>query len=218
MRRVAFLLFAAFCYSIPAVGDPTHVTLTYPVGGETFAPGTHVKVEWKLQVPHSQQNWDLYFSSDGGATWTAIQENIPTSITSFDWTVPEMETTHGRIKVVQDNSGLDYTAACPDFTIEAVATIAEGSGSVPASAELLASYPNPFAGSAHIQYVVREAGPVTLQVYDVEGHLVDTLVDGRKHPGQYMETFDAHGLADGTYLYRLTTPSRQLTLIGIHAR
>lgn len=218
MRRLALFSAVALFYSITAVADPTHVSLTYPVGGETFAPGTHVKIEWVLQIPHDQQNWDLYFSPDGGSTWDAIQEDLPISLLSFDWTVPDIETTNGRIKVVQDNSGLDYVATCPDFSIEAVATTSDGAGSLPDMPVLMSSYPNPFGRSTSVRYSVAEPGRVTLEVYDLQGHIVRQLVDGQRYLGGYVETFDAQELPAGIYLYRLTTPSARETRVMIHTR
>ncbi len=41
--------------------------LLYPTGGETFNPGDTVLIRWEEIVSHNTQNWDLYFSSDGGS-------------------------------------------------------------------------------------------------------------------------------------------------------
>jgi serine protease len=42
-------------------------------------------------------------------------------------------------------------------------------------------------------------------IYDVLGREVATLVNERRAPGIYHDTFDATGLASGVYVYRLTT-------------
>jgi photosystem II stability/assembly factor-like uncharacterized protein len=52
---------------------------------------------------------------------------------------------------------------------------------------------------------------VRLIVYDVLGREVAVLVNERKAPGMYEVTFDASGLASGTYLYRMTAGSFQET-------
>lgn len=94
-----------------------HVGLDYPVGGETFIQGQTVTVEWHIVAFHPQLNWDLFFSEDGGNTWQPIQLDIPVEIQTFEWIVPAVATTLGRIKIFQDNVEHDYLDVSMDFTI-----------------------------------------------------------------------------------------------------
>jgi len=97
-----------------------HVSLDYPVGGETFNQGDTVNVQWHILIPHDLQNWDLYFSDDGGATWQVIELDLPPSQFNYLWVVPGIATTQGRIKIYMDNSGTDYEDESGDFTITLV--------------------------------------------------------------------------------------------------
>ena len=65
------------------------------------------------------------------------------------------------------------------------------------------AYPNPFANETTIAYSLREAGSVTLKVYDTLGREVATLVDGEQAATRHEVTFDARGLAAGIYVVRL---------------
>jgi hypothetical protein len=94
-----------------------HVELDYPTGGESFESGQNVHVTWHIIIPHDQIDWDLYLSLDGGATWEDLQLGIPVGITYYDWTVPEVNTSMARIRIVQDNEILDYTDMSFPFTI-----------------------------------------------------------------------------------------------------
>jgi len=94
-----------------------HVALDYPVGGETFNQGDTVNVQWHIVIPHDLQNWDLYFSDDGGVTWQAIELDLPPSQLDYPWVVPGNATTLGRVKIYMDNSGTDYEDQSGDFTI-----------------------------------------------------------------------------------------------------
>ena len=94
-----------------------HVALDNPLGGETFIAGEIVIAEWHETIPHNTLNWDLYFSSDEGITWEIIEADIPYAVLSYEWTVPEIITTQGRIRVVQDNEGMDYNDFSQNFTI-----------------------------------------------------------------------------------------------------
>jgi hypothetical protein len=65
------------------------------------------------------------------------------------------------------------------------------------------NYPNPFNPSTKINYTLPRAANVTLQVFDVLGNEIETLVNESKQPGNYEVEFNGIGLASGMYLYRI---------------
>ena len=69
--------------------------------------------------------------------------------------------------------------------------------------KLFDNYPNPFNPATTIKYQIPNAGFVTLNVYDVLGNEVATLVNERKEEGRYEITFDASTLSSGVYIYQL---------------
>ncbi len=75
---------------------------------------------------------------------------------------------------------------------------------VPAAVELT-TYPNPFNPSSNIHFTLTEAGPVTLQVYNLNGDLVSILVDGNLSAGSHQVSFDGGNLPSGVYIARITT-------------
>ncbi len=79
----------------------------------------------------------------------------------------------------------------------------EAETELPASIRLLGNYPNPFNPSTRIQYVLPQAGNVTLELFDVLGRNLMTLNPGLQSAGEQVFTFEANGLASGTYLYRI---------------
>lgn len=79
------------------------------------------------------------------------------------------------------------------------------------------NYPNPFNPSTTIRYQIPEIGHVRLQVFDVLGREVATLVNDDLQQGEYEATFNATGLSSGIYYYRLESAgpvqTRQMLLL-----
>ncbi|WP_340103851.1 T9SS type A sorting domain-containing protein [Rhodohalobacter sp. 8-1] len=89
---------------------------------------------------------------------------------------------------------------------------------LPSDIKLGQNYPNPFNPTTNISYEVPVRSKVTLEVYNMLGQKVATLVNNEsKAAGHHTVSFDAGNLASGIYLYRLNAGgqmmSRQLSLI-----
>jgi hypothetical protein len=75
---------------------------------------------------------------------------------------------------------------------------------IPSGLELKAS-PNPFNATTAIRFELRVASLVNLKVYDSNGRLVATLVEGWREAGDHEVTFYGSTLASGVYLAKLTS-------------
>jgi hypothetical protein len=82
-------------------------------------------------------------------------------------------------------------------------------GSLPASFTLDQNYPNPFNPSTVISYKTAADGFVTLKVYDILGNEVAEPVNEFKPSGSYTISFDASGLSNGIYMYKLSAGAYQ---------
>ena len=87
----------------------------------------------------------------------------------------------------------------------------------PRTFDLLQSFPNPCNPTSVIRYAVPRRGHVTMQLYDIQGHLVSTLVSANLEAGYYVVEFDGRQLASGVYFYRMQASgylsTRKLLLI-----
>ena len=76
---------------------------------------------------------------------------------------------------------------------------------VPTQPVLHQNYPNPFNPTTTINYKLPKTADVKLEVYNLKGRLVATLVDGRKNAGAHHVTFTNTSLPSGAYVYKLTS-------------
>jgi len=80
-------------------------------------------------------------------------------------------------------------------------------GPVLQAAVLQTPTPNPFSSATAIRFELPASSPTRIDVYDVSGRLVDTLMDGMMTAGIHSVEFDGSGLVSGVYLVRLTSGS-----------
>ncbi|MBI2429919.1 MAG: T9SS type A sorting domain-containing protein, partial [Ignavibacteriales bacterium] len=89
--------------------------------------------------------------------------------------------------------------------------IASG-GSIPTDYSLGQNFPNPFNPATTIRYNLPHSGQVTLEVFNIVGQKVATIVDQVQSAGEWSVRWngeDASGklVSTGLYLYRLTAGS-----------
>jgi hypothetical protein len=66
-------------------------------------------------------------------------------------------------------------------------------------------YPNPVYHSCKIEYTIAKECQVSIEVFDIEGRKVATLVDCQQSAGEHRAAFDASALPAGIYFYRIVT-------------
>jgi hypothetical protein len=71
--------------------------------------------------------------------------------------------------------------------------------------DLSQNFPNPFNPSTSINFTLPERDFINLEVFNVMGEKVKTLVNEFKVAGTHTIQFEANELASGTYLYVLRT-------------
>jgi hypothetical protein len=73
------------------------------------------------------------------------------------------------------------------------------------------NYPNPFNPVTTIPYQMAKNGKIRIDVFDVLGRRIQTLVDTEVKAGSYSVSFNASNLASGVYLVRMTTEGFSFT-------
>ncbi len=97
------------------------------------------------------------------------------------------------------------------WTFEVIPGINDTSPTIPAGLSLNQNYPNPFNSQTMISYFLAENSNVKLDVYNLLGQHVQTLVNSSVKAGEHSISWDASDMSSGIYFYKLTTGEKSTT-------
>ncbi len=109
--------------------------------------------------------------------------------------------------VLTSKSGVEYPLNCDsEFKVpsEERFTLEKRTG-IPLEFALNQNYPNPFNPTTTIQFTLQMHGNASLQIYDITGRLVETLVNGKLGAGTHSVVWDAPNVSSGVYFYSIRT-------------
>ena len=173
---------------------------------------------------YSLNNLELWFDHD-------VQTNYPVEIGAVDWYGWKLirfpmnfwgrmgELFLHSIVIRQNPEGLrSSTIYFDDLQMDVTVGLENTEGGAlagPDNFHLYQNYPNPFNPITVIRYSIGRTpseqasatSKVELNVYNLLGQKVATLVSERQIPGDYTVAWDASGFPSGVYVYRLTTSS-----------
>lgn len=64
-------------------------------------------------------------------------------------------------------------------------------------------FPNPFNNNVVLEYTTFTSGFVSLSIYDLQGKLIERLVNGKQEQGFHSITWDAEQVSKGLYRYSI---------------
>ena len=193
-------------------------------GGSTWTPVTNTG------ITSESSSKSVFFLNDNTTGW--IGENIQqqqgelavilhTTDGGSSFTIQDLEIsdTINCIFFWDANTGW-FTAGVHDYSLighYTETTGVEENNTLPDVFSLSQNYPNPFNPTTEIKYSIKNAGMVSLKVYDILGQEVAILVNKAQTPGLYEVEFNAQNLTSGIYFYRLTvgafSESKKLLLL-----
>ncbi|MBK9334841.1 MAG: T9SS type A sorting domain-containing protein [Ignavibacteria bacterium] len=157
----------------------------------------------------STQN-KVYITADNGSNWADITGALPVTINNQ---IREIAYNSNYIFVILENTGFVYHRPLSEIII----SITPISTNVPDRYSLSQNYPNPFNPTTNINFTVPKSGFVKMNVYDINGREVSTLVNQEMTPGTYKVDFDASNLSSGIYYYSMTSgdivETKRMTLV-----
>ena len=195
--------------TVPGVlGAPTNLTAT-PGDGT-------LSLRWEAPTQTGGFDltfYDLQYQKTTSPSWRSITIRIPANYHIKTYSIGGLQNGvayNVRVRVHNLNpdpelSRSAWTTATATPTEDAAA---KQVASVPASFELAAAYPNPFNPSTTIGYALPQAADVRLDIHNVMGQRVRTLVAAHQPAGYYAVEWGAtddsgHTLSAGVYFYHL---------------
>lgn len=87
-------------------GELPNTYIISPNGGQTYTPGEQVEIKWISDDNKGVQNVDILLSIDGGNSYPLTIASTTEDDGSYTWTVPDINTSQGKIKVLaRDGDG-----------------------------------------------------------------------------------------------------------------
>ena len=200
---------------------PSASRTLYPAIGDTLTLYTvPQKIVFHWARSHDADSWDslsYHVRVMGPGLGRGLNEPTKdTSMTFFimSYLIPDtnytwwIETSDGHVTVASDTA---------QFRTSSTLVSVNGESDLPKEYALYQNYPNPFNPTTTIRYDLPKESHVVLEVYNILGQEVMTLVDETKRPGRYAVMLDGARLASGMYIYRVKAGdfvvSKKLTLI-----
>ncbi len=161
--------------------------------------GRDVTLNWATSSEINNAGFTIERSSSVSGNWDAVGQvagnGTTTGMISYSFTDKNLLTGNYsyRLKQTDFNGNYEYHNLSSEVVI-----------GTPDKFSLSQNYPNPFNPSTKISYDIPSAGIVRLNVYDMSGKVVSSLVSETQQQGYYTVTFDASSLSTGVYYYKLS--------------
>lgn len=167
----------------------------------------HVRLDWRTLSETNNYGFFVQKSANGQhETYQTISELIPGHGTTLEphdyrWTDvnPASGTWYYRLQQVDLDGSLNYSEG---IIPSGVTRVKEQS--IPKEFGLNQNYPNPFNPTTVIEYAIPKISNVKIDVYNIVGQHIATLVDAIKAAGFHSVEFRANGFSSGLYFYRMT--------------
>ena len=183
-----------FTTGIPTASAPA---LVFPLDSHRQMTDS-IKVVWRASAPAVDKYW-VDLAVDSAFVFVVTDQNVTDTTKWFRSLLPN-QAYYWRVKA-HNAGGWGPFSVARKFTrdITDVATRPD----VPTEFSVSQNYPNPFNPATQIEFALPRESRVTLEVFNLLGQRVATLVDEVRAVGYHTVSFNASSLPSGLYLYRM---------------
>ncbi len=229
---LTFSNFSAWDASTSATGQVVHIAYREYIGGNSeifYKQSLNGGVNWEPAIQLTQDsaesvgpsiavsglvvhivwwknhggNWEIYYkrSNDGGINWgsdTRLTNNsgnsyfpsitISGSVAHVLW----CDERDGNFEIYYMRDSTGNPIGIQPISIE-----------TPNDFQLVQNYPNPFNPDTKINFSLPVTGNVKLEIFDILGRSINTIVNEELNAGSYSVNWDASNYPSGIYFYRL---------------
>jgi hypothetical protein len=121
-----------------------------------------------------------------------------TMLANFSWS---------RLEDTDVNTRMDLADDVMAWLSGAVGIEESDNQALPDEFSMSQNYPNPFNAKTTIKFALPRDSRVKLEIYDILGKRVTTLIDGYMRAGYHDIVWDSQGSTSGIYFYRISTPN-----------
>lgn len=134
----------------------------------------------------------IVYTSNGGANWSAQVSNTNQNL----WGVDFFDASTGW--------AAGWNGEIVHTTTGGLTSVKPISSEIPIVCSLSQNYPNPFNPKTVIQFQTSDFGFVNIEIYNIIGKNIETIVDEYLSPGTYEVEFDGTSYSSGVYYYVFT--------------
>ncbi len=120
---------------------------------------------------------------------------------TFDATELEIGEYTGYLRILSNDQDEPEIAVECTLTVTDQTDIDDFTVIIPAEFNLDQNYPNPFNAATSIQYGLPEESRVTIEIYDILGRRIETLIDEEQPAGYHTVVWNGEGRSSGMYFY-----------------
>lgn len=173
------------------------VNLVWQTATEVNNYGFEVERSEKSEAGSQKSDWKKISFVEGSGN-----SNSPKKYSFIDENPPSGNLQY-RLKQIDTDGRAEYFS-----TISVINNISSAEDNqLPGEFGLLQNYPNPFNPSTTIKYALPEKSRVTVEIYNMLGEKIATLVNEVKNIGYHEISFNGNNYPSGIFIYKLTASS-----------
>lgn len=175
--------------------------------------GNNVTLKWSTSYEFNNTGFDVERRISADTIWKKISfvQGAGNSNSQKNYQYEDKNTPTGKYSYRLKQ--IDYNGIYKYYTLQNEINVG-----VPNKFELSQNYPNPFNPSTKINFSLPADSKVTMQIYDMTGRLMGTVINSEiLQAGYHTVQFNGNALSSGTYFYRLTAgefvQTKKMTLV-----